>query len=213
MARGAGRHQLPPLLRHQRARGFAPGEPRDLRRDAQAGGGARALGVGGCASRRPSRRPLRPARVLHAPAGGVRTPDLRRGREDRGAIREPARGLAGARHHGLSLRQRGERTLRRSRGGVAPDARLPGVRGRCHTVRRDRAALEAPGAQERARERAHGAHEPARAHRARRSQHARLHLHDAARGSHRGDRRLPGLSHLRRRPRRARRPAATSSGP
>jgi (1->4)-alpha-D-glucan 1-alpha-D-glucosylmutase len=53
------------------------------------------------------------------------------------------------------------------------------------SVRGGGAALAPLRAAHRARERAHHAHQPARAHLARRPQHARLHLHDAARRARR----------------------------
>ena len=53
-----------------------------------------------------------------------RSPALRRGREDRGAARAPARDWRGARHDRLPLRQPGERPLRRHRGARARRPRM-----------------------------------------------------------------------------------------
>ena len=116
--------QLPPLLRHQPAGRSAHGAGRGVRGHPSPAAAPDRRGQGAGRAPRPHRRHVRPAGLLSAAAvarrrrarrePGRRTPrdrcaqrppDLPAGREDPRPSREPARGSAGRRHHGLRVHQ------------------------------------------------------------------------------------------------------------
>ena len=151
LARGRRRDQLPPLLRHQRPRGAAHGEPTRCSRrrtalvlDARC---ARARSTG-CASTTPTASTTR-AQYFRACRRYASCGDATRPTRPLYVVIEkivaPHENLpeawAGARHHRLPLRQRRERRCSSTtRGGRASTRIYRGVRRRAPRLRGDRAA-------------------------------------------------------------------------
>ena len=198
------RHQLPPLLQHQRSRRPAHGAARRLRPYPPARLPADGRGHRRRLAHRPCRRSARPRR-LPSPAARQGAPRrlLSGRREDPGAPREPARGMACRRHDRLRLHQSGDRAPHRpgGRGRLRRDLRR--LRRRSAVVCRDRARIEVAHHGKRDGERAQRARPRRRAGGAPEPAHRRFHPQHPQPGAEGGDRLLPGLPHLSRRRRGA----------
>ena len=153
LARGVGRDQLSPLLRHQRARRPAHGGRGGLRRDAPAGARPGRARAGRRTAHRPSRRAVR-SRASTFGACRIASPTAMRARAPQGAGATASRcrstwswrrsragyerlpgALAGARHHRLRLRERASTVSSSTR---RPRARIDRI---YHAFRRRGAGL------------------------------------------------------------------------